>query len=804
MLHILKPKSPSQNKLRPDFWRTRAEIFATSSVPVFLLLLLMVATVQATNSAPPRIAPTNEAFCAVPLGGKGQQGPGTIRMVARLQELLRRADPFESPYLNREAIPLLRAALLQETNAGKQFGLRAQLATQMMRAGHSVEALQEFNVLPGLSRELKLNIGAQNQWFLQMQRGLTLLRLGEQENCQLNHNADSCLFPIQGAGFHQLPAGSRGAVGAFTQMLKTRPNALGVRWLLNIAHMTLGEYPDKVAPELLIPPSAFASEYPLPRFPEAAAAAGLDVDDLAGGCITEDFDGDGLLDVMASSWSLHGQLRFFHNNGDGTFAERTREAGLLGLTGSLNITQTDFNNDGFMDVFMARGAWLGKAGRHPNSLLRNNGDGTFEDVTEAAGLLSFHPTQAVTWLDFDGDGWLDLFIGNESSEGDDHPCELYRNNGDGTFTECAVNSGVALVGFVKGVTSGDYDNDGRPDLYISCRGQYNTLLRNEGPSANFSPKNPTWKFSDATKKAGVAEPVSSFPTWFFDYDNDGRLDLFVSGYSATIDEIAADYLGLPHRAERARLYHNKGDGTFEDVTKAAGLYRVLHTMGSNFGDFDNDGWLDMYLGTGDPDFSTLVPNRAFRNNGGKNFQDVTTAAGLGHLQKGHAIAFADLDNDGNQDIYAVMGGAYTGDNYRNALFVNPGNSNGWLTLKIEGVKSNRAAIGARVRVILDTPGGERSLYKNVCNGGSFGSSPLRQEFGLGDARAVKAVEIFWPVTGLTQKITGLEKNRFYRVREGADHAEPLTLKQFQLAKVNPPMKHSMHQEHPKTDLVPGP
>jgi len=277
-----------------------------------------------------------------------------------------------------------------------------------------------------------------------LERGLAYLRLGEQENCLLNHTADSCLLPIQKGGVHQLQAGSRSALGIFESMLSQQPTDLGARWLLNIAAMTVGDYPEKVPPQFLIPPSAFASEYPMPRFPDVAAATGLDVDGLAGGCITEDFDGDDLLDVLASSWSMEGQLRFFHNNGDGTFTERTREAGLIGLTGSLNMMQMDYNNDGRPDVFMLRGAWLGKGGHHPNSLLRNNGDGTFEDVTEAAGLLSFHPTQTAAWFDFDGDGWIDVFIGNESFGVEKHPCELYRNNGDGTFTECAAVSGVRL------------------------------------------------------------------------------------------------------------------------------------------------------------------------------------------------------------------------------------------------------------------------------------------------------------------------------------------------------------------------
>ena len=167
-------------------------------------------------------------------------------------------------------------------------------------------------------------------------------------------------------------------------------------------------------------------------------------------------------------------------------------------------------------------------------------------------------------------------------------------------------------------------------------------------------------------------------------------------------------------------------------------------MGANFGDLDNDGWLDFYLGTGDPSLSTLIPNRMFRNADGKFFQDVTTSGGFGHIQKGHGISFADFDNDGDQDIYEVMGGAYAGDNYRNVLFLNPGHGNHWITLKLEGIRSNRAAMGARIRVTVQTAQGERSIYKTVSTGGSFGASPLRQEIGLGQAKAIRSVEIFWP------------------------------------------------------------
>jgi hypothetical protein len=465
------------------------------------------------------------------------------------------------------------------------------------------------------------------------------------------------------------------------------------------------------------------------------------------------------------------------------------------LVGGLHMMQTDYNNDSFPDVLILRGAWLRAAGHHPNSLLRNNGDGTFADVTEESGLLSFHPTQTATWFDFNSDGWLDVFIGNESDPSDPHACELFRNNRNGTFTECARAAGVTVMQYVKGVASGDFNRDGRPDLYISNRSARNILFRNDGPREAGDAATSEWKFTDMTAEAGVAEPVKSFPTWFWDFDNDGWEDIAVTGYYLdNLGDIAADVLGRPHGGEKARLYRNKHDGTFEDVTPAQGLAKIVYAMGVNYGDLDNDGWLDFYAGTGDPYLSTLLPNRMFRNDGGRRFQDVATSGGFGHLQKGHGVSFADLDNDGDQDIHIVMGGAYTGDVARNALFLNPGHKNHWITLKLEGVTSNRVALGARIRAVVSTSGGERSIYKTVSTGASFGASPLRQEIGLGKAAALRRVEIFWPVTGKTQTLTGLKMDRIYRIRENSDTAVAWDLKRIALPVEDVPV-HDHEHEH---------
>ena len=708
------------------------------------------------------------------------QPASTRRMVERLAGLEAAAQPFAHRFLTSKAIVALRAKIATAVAIEEVLPLKGRLAETLLNDGQSEAALVEFLNYERLAAEYHAIIQPEVQNKLLLMKALCHLRIGEQENCVANHNAESCLFPISGGGVHQLPRGSRGAIELLTQLLEHDPARFDAGWLLNIAYMTLGEYPDKVPAQWRIDPKAFASDYDIRRFPDVAGQLGLDVDDLSGGVILDDFDNDGFLDLLVSGVGFHSQLRFFHNDGDGAFTDRTADASLTGLTGGLNLVQADYNNDGFMDVFILRGAWLDNEGRFPNSLLRNNGDGTFTDVTEEAGVLSFHPTQTAVWFDYNGDGWIDLFIGNESfGDKSVHPCELFRNNGDGTFTECAAENGVAIVGFVKGVVSADYNHDGRPDLYLSLRDAPNILLRNDGPAGTEHSSRGPWRFTNVAEAARVTEPLYSFPCWFWDYDNDGWPDIFVSGYRIRdVGDVAADYLGFPTDAEHPRLYHNNRDGTFTDVAKSSGLNKVVHAMSGNFGDLDNDGWLDFYTGTGDPSLASLMPNRMFRNDGGRGFQEVTTSGGFGQLQKGHGIAFGDINNDGDQDIYSVLGGAYPGDHYHRQLFANPGHGNHWLKLKLEGVRSNRAAIGATIKLVVESEAGQREIYRTVGSGGSFGASPMKQEIGLGRAQKVIRAEIFWPRTGVTQVITSLEMDRCYAIREGEPAAKEMILKTF--------------------------
>jgi hypothetical protein len=721
------------------------------------------------------------------------QPESTRRMAALLAKITREGDPMKNLFRNTERVALLRAVEAASSDPQQQFKTKIQLAQDLLGAGYPEDSLREHEAIEKIMQDNNVPVDDVVVRELMTSKALCYLRMGENDNCCANHNADSCMFPIHGKGIHTNQRGSRGAVVMLTELLEKFPNDLRARWLLNIAYMTLGEYPAKVPPKWLFDPKLFVSDFDIKHFPDIAGDVGLDQDGLAGGVVLEDFDNDGLLDVMVSSWgvSSNNQLRYFRNNGDGTFTERTEQAGLKGEVGGLNLVTCDYNNDGFVDVLVLRGAWLGNQGRYPASLLRNNGDGTFTDVTEEAGLLRFHPTQTAVWFDYNGDGWVDLFIGNESRDQGANTCELFRNNGDGTFTECAADHGLDVVAFVKGVASADYNNDGRPDLFISRLDGPPLLYRNDGPAGNDTSAKAPWRFTEVSEDAGISEPRMSFPCWFFDYNNDGWPDILVTGYTSpdhpehgvqSVGDIAAEYLGRPHSGQPARLYRNNGDGTFTDVSKESGLDKLLHAMGCNFGDLDNDGWLDFYLGTGDPGIGTLIPNRMFRNDGGKRFQDVTTSGGFGQLQKGHAISFGDINNSGTQDIYSVVGGAVEGDHYHHQLFSNPGHGNNWIKLKLEGVTTNRAAVGARVKVVVQAEEGERAIHRTVGACSSFGSSPLRLEIGLGQARIIKRVEILWPVTGVTQELTGLDINRMYHVREGESVPKGLELRSFKWPK----------------------
>lgn len=598
--------------------------------------------------------------------------------------------------------------------------------------------------------------------------GIAYLHKSEMENGVYRKPGDRCLLPMLRSSRYAQPEDSRKAVGYFLKYLAQKPDELEVKWLLNLAYMTLGEYPESVPKEYLIPPLAFESGESFARFRDVAAEAGLDTFSMAGGIIVDDFRNDGRLDIVKSSFDTCAPMQYFRNNGDGTFTEQAAKVGLADQLGGLNIMQTDYNNDGCLDILVLRGAW--EVAQH-KSLLRNNCDGTFTDVTKSSGLTVPTSTQAAVWVDINNDGLLDLFVGNENA-----PAQLFLNMGNGTFKDISHSAGVDRVAFSKGVAAADYDNDGFPDLFVSNLTGPNFLYHNNHNNT----------FTEVSEVAGVAGPTRGFATWFFDYDNDGWPDLFVTSYFFSVDEMARTYLGLPHNALTLKLYRNLGNGTFRDVTSDVGLDKVYMPMGANFGDIDNDGFLDIYLGTGAPTYASEGPNVLLRNKEGKSFVDVTTATGTGDWHKGHGVAFADLTNRGFEDIVVEMGGATPGDSHAMRVFENPGNDNDWITLKLVGVKTNRAAIGARIKVTVENDGRPaRFIYRTVGSGGSFGASPLQQHIGLGKNARIVDIEIWWPTSNTRQHFANVVKNQYLEIKEFSRQYTRLERKAYRLGRTNP-------------------
>jgi hypothetical protein len=520
---------------------------------------------------------------------------------------------------------------------------------------------------------------------------------------------------------------------------------------------------------------------PAIRFREAAAVGGLVFrlanhptpqkhlpETVAGGLAIFDYDGDGRPDVFFTNGAALPSLekespqdwnRLFHNEGGLRFTDVTERAGVRGRGYSMGAAAGDYDNDGRVDLFVA--------GVNRNVLYRNRGDGTFEDVTERAGIKSAVWSVAAGWFDYDGDGRLDLFVVNyvQWSPAFDRFCgdpvrklrvychpryfeglpnTLYRNRGDGTFEDVSERSGIAKhVGKGMSVAFADYDEDGRLDAYVTNDGVPNFLFHNRGDGT----------FEETALRTGAAlpdrgAPVSSMGADFRDYDNDGRPDVATTALAG----------------ETFPLFHNEGKGQFRDATAAAGLGALtarLSGWGVVLADLDNDGWKDLFTANAHVNdeiesFEAAryrLSNAVFANRGDGTFADASDVSGVGSgMPRAHrGLAVADLDGDGRLDAVTTALGEPA------ELWVNEtGGGNGWLRVELVGARSNRDGIGAVVRV-----GAQANEMTTAV--GYASSSHAGVHFGLGRAERVD-VEVAWP-SGLRQRVAGVSANQVLRLTE---------------------------------------
>jgi len=514
-----------------------------------------------------------------------------------------------------------------------------------------------------------------------------------------------------------------------------------------------------------------------------------------------DYDQDGLMDlffVQSAATDIYKpphplRSALYHNNGDGTFTDVTEKAGVGGEGHyGQGVAVGDYDNDGFPDLYVTG---YGRA-----ILYHNNGNGTFTDVTAKAGVADEGGwSTSAGWFDYDKDGWLDLVVTNyiewspknniwcgEHRPGYRSYChpgnykgqktKLYHNNHDGTFTDVTEKAGFKLSGWTLDLGHADANNDGWDDLYIACDFGTDHFFVNNGDGT----------FTDKTESAIGFDTKKGMNVDWGDYDNDGLLDIYVTN-------ITDDYM-----REGNFLWHNNGNLTFTDLARETGTHDTGWGWGAKFFDYDNDGWLDLYVVNGwvsagkdsyvpdifamvtkpgidfadarnwppmgDKSLSGYQKKKLFHNEHGTGFKDEAGRHGVASTRDGRGVAVADFDNDGRMDLFVANA------NSEPYLYHNTETTkNHWAQFLLEGTKSNRSAVGAQVRV---TAGG-RTLLSFVNGGNGFGAqSTSRVHFGLGASSAIDRVEIRWP-SGLKQVVEKLSADRIYKIQEGKTKTEVL-------------------------------
>jgi len=545
------------------------------------------------------------------------------------------------------------------------------------------------------------------------------------------------------------------------------------------------------------------------------------------GITTADYDNDGFYDLFIPDGE---ESKLFHNMRNGTFADVTQEAGLAGLDGVSVGLFADYDNDGHKDFFVSRTF-------QPNQLFHGNGDGTFTDVTIKSGIGADCCTTVASWADYDNDGLLDLYVGRYLDPRtaipttfyarNGLPNQLYRNNGDGTFTNVTDSAGVGEKGLCLGTVFGDYNNDGFPDLYVVNDFGRNTLYRNNGDGT----------FTDVTTETGTLDYGAGMNASFGDYDNDGGLDIYVTNirsehawfaeaptiyrymlnsftqgvwitdmplYFEIFQQSGFSFIEVfQQMASGNSLLQNQGDGTFKDVTWDASANPPGWYWSASFADFDNDGWQDLYAANGwvynDPgteieleflnnvvsrqkDYKTGVffspehfgrkswhgweRNRLLHNNGDGTFLEMGLPSGSGLILNSRGVAVADYWNRGVLDI-AVSASTDQHAFLRNEM----ADQRNWLEVELVGTQSNRDAVGARVTIHSDN--GEQ--MRELVLGDGYGSqNTLRLHFGLGQAKEVDKMVVKWPRSGIVQTFEEVEANQIVQISEGEDLLTPRT------------------------------
>ncbi len=520
------------------------------------------------------------------------------------------------------------------------------------------------------------------------------------------------------------------------------------RFWLWLAAQRVGGYPFDVPEQHRMDIKTGWGETSL-RYENIAEHAGLDKTSGGRGIAVFDYDNDGWLDVAIAC--AHGGTSLYRNNRDGTFTDVSIESGIYHGVNGFGMAAGDYNNSGYPSLAICRMGFYGGL----IELWRNNGDGTFTDVSAESGVSVWAAAFSCSWVDYDCDGRLDLFVCTNLGGLFDRKVQhkLFHNNGDGTFTDVADKAGIISGWPAIGHAWGDYNNDGYPDLFLSNAVGRPQLFRNNGDGT----------FTEVTAEAGLDSPTLAFNAQFCDIDDDGWLDIIQYTWAIHEDVIYSMRNGeAPPYGHATRVFRNNRDGTFSLISSEIGITECWGSMSGNAADLNNDGYPDIVLGNGGPLVDRTEPMVVLQNDHGQ-FRNVTFSAGLPLTGKGHGINCADLFQDGRLIVLCATGGAYPGDLSTTAAFAPSERPGNYLAVTLEGTTSNRGAIGARLKLVA----GGREQHRVVNGGSNFGCMPPQQHFGLGTLEAVDSLEVWWP-GGKIERFMNLPVNTKVVITEGSD------------------------------------
>ena len=558
-----------------------------------------------------------------------------------------------------------------------------------------------------LPNRLFRNNGSSNNWLVLNLVGTVSNKSGIGARVRTVVGAGSQIREISGGGYYS--QNSLPIEFGFGQA--TIVDSLIIYWPSGIKQVLINTIPNQI-----IEIQEDTTSVNLVSFTDIGSSSGMAQAGDGRGIAWGDFDNDDDLDLYLANVDELNCL--FRNNGNNTFTNIASSANVEGNLKDHGVAWGDFDNDGDIDLFVTND------GGGPTKLYRNSGNNTFTDISSSAGVEDFDGGISAAWADYDRDGYLDLYVTKWGK-----PNRLYHNNGDNTFADVASSTGVADAQGGTGLAWGDFDNDGDSDLYVVNWGQPNRLYRNNGNNT----------FTDIASQAGVADAGGGRGVDWGDFDNDGDLDLY----------LVTEY-------EQPRLYRNNGDNTFTDIASGAGVLGGGRGNCMAWGDFDNDGFMDLYLGNSGnaSDEFQGQANRLYHNNGNSTFTDVAPAVGLDDTARTEGVSWGDFDNDGDLDLYVSNA------HLPNRLFRNNGSSNNWLVLNLVGTVSNKSGIGARVRTVV----GAGSQIREISGGGYYSQNSLPIEFGFGQATIVDSLIIYWP-SGIVQDTVNVSVNQFIKVIE---------------------------------------